>query len=208
MPSAGAAGPRSGPRAPCKIREQPGGLRERDGMSPSAGEVPEGLGDMRLSDADGPVQDHRLAGLDKAQARKVTDPGRRELLVVGEVEVLDRDGLLEAGRAHPALDRRCLPAGDLVLAEDLEELEMAEVAGVRLGEPGLEGVEHARQRERLQAVLQLVAPRHDAAPSSSAGRSRPKSWAGPCRCAGALPAPGDGAASTSVPAARMPFTVR
>ena len=38
-----------------------------------------------------------------------------------------------------------LAAGDLVLAEDLEEVQVAELAGVGLGEAGVEGGEHPGQ---------------------------------------------------------------
>ena len=51
-------------------------------------------------------------------------------------------GLLEAGAAEPAGDGGGLPAGDLVLAEDLQELQVAEFAGAGLGQAGVEGSQH------------------------------------------------------------------
>ena len=52
---------------------------------------------------------------------------------------------LEAGAADPAGQRHGLAAGDLVLAQDLQEVQVAEFPGVRLGEAGVEGVQHAGQ---------------------------------------------------------------
>ena len=57
--------------------------------------------------------------------------------VVAEVEVLDRAGLLEVRGPHPAGDARGVAPGQLVLAERLEELDVAEFAGVGLGQAHL-----------------------------------------------------------------------
>ena len=102
----------------------------------------ERLGEMCFADSDRPVQDHRFVRFDEGQRGEVTDLRGGDLGVVGEVEVLDGGGLFEAGLTDPAEQRRCVAAGDLVFAEHLEELEMSELAGARLVEPGFEGVEH------------------------------------------------------------------
>ena len=91
------------------------------------------------------MQDDRLALAEEAQAGEVTDRRRGDGRVVGEIEVLQRGGLLEAGGADPADDGGRLSAGDLVVAERLEELEVTEVPGSGLSEAGVEGVQHARQ---------------------------------------------------------------
>src|SRR5512144_1370980 len=96
-----------------------------------------------VSHPDGAVQDHRLAGLEEAQARQVADEPSRDLGVEAEVELLERDGGLEARGSHSADQRRGLPARDLVLAQRLQELQVPELTRPGLGEPGLEGVEHA-----------------------------------------------------------------
>src|SRR6266566_881338 len=62
--------------------------------------------------------------------------------------------LLEPGPAQPAGDGGGLAAGDLVLAQDLEELDVAEFPGPGLGQAGVDGVEHARQLQRPQCPLQ------------------------------------------------------
>ena len=104
-----------------------------------------------------------------------------------------------------AFRRRSIPAaslpGRLVLAETLEQLDVAELAGGGLGQTGLEGVEHAEELELGQRLFQVVRL-HRAASSMSKSRS------GPCRWAGA--AGGDWvswSSSSSIPATKMPFTV-
>jgi hypothetical protein len=94
-----------------EVGQKTAGLGERDGVTPPARLVPERLGDHRLADTDGPVQDHGLAGFDKAQAGEVADARRWDLRVELEVEVLYRAGLLEVGRPHPPGDARRVTTG-------------------------------------------------------------------------------------------------
>jgi hypothetical protein len=65
----------------------------------------------------------------------------------GGAEVGSFEGGLgfEAGAADPPLQGHGLAAGDLVLAQDLEEVQVAEFPGVRLGQAGVEGAQHAGQ---------------------------------------------------------------
>jgi hypothetical protein len=60
--------------------------------------------------------------------------------VVGEVEALQGGGAGQVGGPQAAGDRPCFSAGQLVLAEHLEELDMAERAGSRFGQAGVEGL--------------------------------------------------------------------
>jgi hypothetical protein len=50
--------------------------------------------------------------------------------------------------ADAALHARGVASGDLVVAEDLEEVEVAEVTGEGLGQTGVEGFQHAGQLQR------------------------------------------------------------
>ena len=143
------------------------------------------------------------SGVDEPQGGEVADVGGGDLRVVGEVEVLDGGGLFEAGLADPADERGGVAAGDLVLAEHLEELEVAELPGAGLGEAGFEGVEHPGELQGAQRRLELVAAGHDATSPSMANRR-----AGPWRCAGAAGVVGVSTVVVSVPAARIPLTVR
>ncbi len=168
------------------------------------------LGDHRLAHADGAVEDHRLPGLEEAQRGEVPDDRGRDARVEAEVVLLERHRALEPGRVDPAHERRRVPAGDLVLAQRLEELQVAEVPAVGLGEARVEGVQHPRQAQRTERGRELMRPGHaDASPSSASPSRSSKRPCEPRRCAGtdtivvviAVP-------SCSVPAARMPLTVR
>lgn len=137
----------------------------------------ERLGHEGLADADGAVEDHRLAGFDERAGGEVSDGGRGDLGVEGEVEVLQGGRLLEFGAADPLAQGVAVAAADLVLAQDLEELQVAQLPGAGLGQPGFQGVEHAAEREGAQGRLELVGPGHPATPlrswswSASAGCS-------------------------------------
>jgi hypothetical protein len=70
-------------------------------------------------DADGPVEDHRLAGVEPAQRGQVAQHRGREFGADGEVEVLEGVGLFEAGTPHAPGQGGGLAAGDFVFAEHL-----------------------------------------------------------------------------------------
>ena len=59
-----------------EVGEDPAGLGEADVGALADREVAEGLGDVRLADPDGAVQDDRLAGVEQAQGGEVADLGR------------------------------------------------------------------------------------------------------------------------------------
>ena len=105
----------------------------------------EGLGDVALADADGAVEDDGLPGLQPAEGGEVADLRGGHLRRRREVEAFQGGLALEPGAADAALEGHGLAAGDLVLAEDLEEVQVAELAGVGLGEAGVEGGEHPGQ---------------------------------------------------------------
>src|ERR1017187_366211 len=110
-----------------------------------AGEVGEGLGDVALADPDGPVEDDGLPGGQPAEGGEVADLGGGQLRGGAEVEALEGGGGLEPCAADPPVQGHAVAAGDLVLAQDLEEVQVAEVPGVRLGEAGVERAQHAGQ---------------------------------------------------------------
>ncbi len=61
----------------------------------------------------------------------------------GEVEAFEGGLGLEPGAADPPGQGHGLAAGDLVLAQDLEEVQVAEFPGAGLRQAGVEGAEHA-----------------------------------------------------------------
>ena len=161
----------------------------------------EGLGDHGLPHADGPVQDDRLARLDEPECGQITDLGGRNFGVEREVVLLDRGRLLEAGRLQPALEAGGVAPGCLVAAQGLEQLDVPQFAGVGLGQPGLERLQHAEELQLAELVLQVMGRLHSATSISN----RPS---GPCRWAGADGGTsGCSSPSCSVPATRMPLTV-
>ena len=94
-------------------------------------------------------------------------------------------------------------AGGLVLAQHLEELDVAELPAVGLAEPGLEGVEHPEQlqRRRLSSSwwVRVTTP---AAGGEELRRGRADGRA-PTAASRPRSSP-----SCSVPATRIPLTVR
>ena len=85
-----------------------------------------------------------------AQGGEVADLGGGQLRGGGEVEPLEGGLGLEPGAADPPGQGHGLAAGDLVLAEDLEEVQVAEFPGAGLGEAGVQGGEHAGQLQLAQ----------------------------------------------------------
>ncbi|MFJ9447855.1 S1 RNA-binding domain-containing protein [Kitasatospora sp. NPDC101235] len=59
-----------------------------------------------------------------------------------EVDLLQGDLLLELRLLQAPLEGGGLAAGDLVLAEDLKEVQVAELAAVGLGQANIEGLRH------------------------------------------------------------------
>lgn len=82
-----------------------------------------------------------------SQRGEVTELGGGEFRVDGEVEPFEGGLFFEPGAADPSVQRGGLAAGDLVLAEHLEELEVAEFAGAGLAQASVERVEHSREFE-------------------------------------------------------------
>ena len=88
------------------------------------------------------------------RAARSPDLGGGDLRVGGEVEPFQGDLFLEAGAADPAGQGGGFPAGDLVLAQDLQELQVPEGAVAGLGQPGVQGLQHAGQFQGAQCVPQ------------------------------------------------------
>ena len=120
-------------------------LRNRALGAGADGQVGQGLGDVGLADPDRPVEDDRFAGGEPAQRGEVADLGGGQLRGGGEVEAFE--GGLVSNRARRIRRARdmVVAAGDLVLAQDLQEVQVAEFPGVGLGQAGVQGVQHAGQ---------------------------------------------------------------
>ncbi|PXY16719.1 hypothetical protein BA062_38665 [Prauserella flavalba] len=150
-------------------------LEEPDVAALADDVVPQRLGDVGLADPDRAVEDHRLASGQPAQRAEVADLRGRDLRVDGEVELLDGDDLLEVGGLDPPGDGLGVATGDLVVAEDLQELDVAEFAGAGLGQASVEGLQHPGQLELAQGLLERGVDDHADTPASL---PRP-GWPGP-----------------------------
>ena len=86
-----------------EVGQDPAGLGEADLAAAAGDEVPEGLGDMGLADADRPVEDDRFAGVQPAQRGQVADLRGGDLRVGGEVlaDILET----HPGKTQPAASR-------------------------------------------------------------------------------------------------------
>ena len=130
-----------------EVGEQPAGLGER-GRSCAAAEArwPRAWAIVVLPTPTGPWRMTDSPACETAQGGEVADLRRRGASGWRRSRSSSRVAcLLEAGAAEPAGEGGGVAAGDLVLAQDLEELEVAELPGAGLGEAGVEGVEHPGQ---------------------------------------------------------------
>jgi hypothetical protein len=96
---------------------------------------------------------------------------------------LQGDLLLELGAVQAALEGDGLAAGDLVLTQYLEEVQVSELPAVGLGQARVEGLQHPGQPEHLQRLAQGgVHHAHRTVSSASSwpwpARSAPSVWVG------------------------------
>ena len=71
---------------------------------------------------------------DEPPGRQIVDQLFADRGIEGEVKVLENTDLLEVSCSHPPCDADSVAACDLVLAQCLQELDIAELPGARLGE--------------------------------------------------------------------------
>ena len=140
-----------------QVGQRPAGFHEPGLGSGADRQVGEGLGDVAFADADRPVEDDGFAGLQPAQGGEVADLRGGQLRRGGEVESFHGGSCLEAGAAEPAVQGHGRAAGDLVLAQDLQEVQVAQFAGVGLGQAGVQRAEHAGQFQVAQPGGQRAA---------------------------------------------------
>lgn len=117
-----------------------------------------------------------------------------------QVELFQGGLLVEVSAARPAVHGQGLPAGDLVLAEDLQEVQVYEFAGCRYRGQGAGSGRRGRRRPKGHPLL---AAWQGVDVVEQCGR------AVQVRSGAAVPgADGGGGGSVSAPAARMPLIVR
>jgi hypothetical protein len=116
------------------IRPASGWSGEADIGALADGLVAEGLGDVCLSDADGPEQKYEFTGVKPVQGRAVADVGGGQFRGGVEAEALQGHPLLELGSAQTSFERDAFAAGDFVVAEAMEEVEVSEFVLLGLSE--------------------------------------------------------------------------
>lgn len=79
--------------------------------------------------------------------------------------------LVEVGASDAGAEGIVHSALDLVLQQEFDEVEVAQVLLLRLGNPGLEGGSHAGQLEGLQLLVQVVDGAHVGTPCGESGAS-------------------------------------
>ena len=88
----------------------------------------QGAGEERLPDADRAAEDHVLVLAEPGEAEQLADPGPVEGHRGLPGDLLEADELLEAGGGHPGREPVTVPAVDLVLEAQLQELQGTELA--------------------------------------------------------------------------------
>jgi len=129
-----------------------------------AGAVAERLRDVGLADAGRADQEQVLAPLDEGAGGKVDDLGLGHRRVEGEVEVLERGGVLEAGAADALLELLAVAAVDFVGEQAVEKLAMREVVVDRLSGAELERLQDAGQPKLLEERNQFISGAHRVPP--------------------------------------------
>ena len=114
-------------------------LRNRASAPCADGQVAEGLGDVGFADADRAVEDDGFPGVQPAQGGQVADLGGGQLGAAAKSKPSRVACSSNRARREPAGQGHARAAGDLVLAEDLQEVQVAEFPGGGLGQAGVEG---------------------------------------------------------------------
>jgi len=123
-------------------------------MPHTAGRVSQRRREEGLSDPDGSQEDHVLAALDEAQGEELAHPISVESDRRIPVEALERLFFLEAGTRQAQREIRLVPARDLVVQGQLQEVELSELRLPRVGDP-------LRQRRDETPELQAFHGSHE-----------------------------------------------
>lgn len=133
-------------------------------MAGSAGRVAERTGKEGLPHADRAEEDHVLAAFDEAEAEELLDAVSVEGNGGIPVEVLEGLFLLEASSGETDLQVLLIPAVDLVLENQLEEVELRELRLLRVGQAVGERREQTRELQAFEDGLEGLAGLHGRVP--------------------------------------------
>jgi hypothetical protein len=129
-----------------------GHLDEADAVAGAAGAVAERLCKPALADPDRAAKDHVLLRGEPVEPEQLAHTGA--IVVHGGLpdEVLVGDDLVEAGGLHPVGQALAVAAVDLVLEQELEELERAELGLARVRRPVGQRGHEAAEAQALEAT--------------------------------------------------------
>ena len=120
----------------------------------------EGAGEEGLAHADGAEEDHILLALEEAEREEIL----HALAVEGDrrvpVEALEGLLLLEAGAGEAEREVLLVPAVDLVLEHELQEVELSELRLAGVGHSVGQRRQQARELEALHHGLERGADLH------------------------------------------------
>ena len=133
-------------------------------MAGAAGGVAQRTSKERLPHADRAEEDHVLAAFDEAEAEELLDTVSIEGNGGIPVEVLEGLVLLEAGSGQAHLQVLLIPAVDLVLEYEFEEVELRELRLLRVGQAVRERREQSRELQAFEDGLEGLADLHGKVP--------------------------------------------
>jgi hypothetical protein len=132
------------------------GAQEEHLAAGAARGVPERAGEKRLPDADRSEEDHVLLPVDEAEREKIADA----ITVEGDrgvpVEAFQGVLLVEAGAAEALSEIFLIAPIDLVLEQELEEVELAELGFASIGDAVGNRWEKARELQALEDGLERL----------------------------------------------------
>jgi hypothetical protein len=127
---------------------------EEHPVSGPAGAVSKGTGKERLSNAYRPKEEDILVAIEEAEAEEVTDPVPVEGDGCVPIEVLERVVFLEPGPVEAGGEVLVIPAVDLVLEGEFEEVEGTEGGFLGVGGPIRKGRGHSEELQALEHRFQ------------------------------------------------------
>jgi len=130
----------------------------------AAGTVPEGAGEEGLPHADGTAEDDVLLLGQPVQAEELADAGAIEADRAVPHDLLEGGGLLEGRLLQPQGEAMAVAAVDLVLEQELQELDVAQLPLARMDDA-------IGQRREQAARLSRFSRRTRSGPASSRRRA-------------------------------------
>jgi hypothetical protein len=126
-----------------------------DAVAGAAGTVPEGAREEGLPHADGTAEDDVLLLGQPVQAEELADAGAIGADRAVPHDLLEGGGLLEARLLQPQGEAMGVAAVDLVLEQELQELDLAQLPLARMGDAIGQRREQAAQAQPFQSADEI-----------------------------------------------------